>query len=191
MKERSPYQTLLETTVVNSTGLALLMFFWFNSWLSFAVFSDITYITVLIMILTVIAVSLSTWKSIEIDCELKNELETKNKLDDHSKINPEVLKVLFAERLSILTFLSTTVIMLGLIGTVIGFIVGLHGLDSSMMRDINSMVSSVVQILLGMSIAFYTTLAGAIAHLWIESNLLVLNRSLTCLYQKRLDEFDV
>lgn len=192
MKKRLSYQTLLETSIINCVGVALLVFFWINSWLVHAIFSDTTYIVFLILILTLIAVILSSYKSIEIDRELNDEYLIRSKIGSyHKKIDSDLLKVFFEERLSILTFFSTTVIMLGLIGTVVGFIVGLYGLDPSMMRDIDTMVSSIGQILLGMSIAFYTTLAGAIAHLWIESNLLILNKSTAHLYHKLSGEWNV
>lgn len=181
MKERLPYQTLIQLSIINSTGLAMLFLFCLNGWLEYAIAADPTYIIFLIMALTFISLFLSITRSWQIDNEIIDINLLKQRLSE-SAFTPENVRVLFENRLSFLNYVSTSVVMLGLIGTVVGFIVGLFGIDPSSMRDIDSMVASVGQILAGMSIAFYTTLAGAIAYLWIESNILVLNKGLTKLY---------
>ena len=55
-----------------------------------------------------------------------------------------------------------------MIGTVIGFIIALSGVDSSVAsnpEEVGNMVSSLIS---GMSVALYTTLAGSIFSVWLN-----------------------
>ena len=54
------------------------------------------------------------------------------------------------------------------IGTVIGFIIALSGVDGSVSSDpeeISKMITTLIQ---GMSVALYTTLAGSICSVWLN-----------------------
>jgi hypothetical protein len=65
---------------------------------------------------------------------------------------------------------ADSLVFLGLVGTVIGFIVALSGVDpqsSSQVEEVASMVATLVS---GMSIALYTTLVGAVLHVWLMVN---------------------
>lgn len=61
--------------------------------------------------------------------------------------------------------ISQWLAMLGLTGTVIGFIMALHGMDAS--ADPKMLIG---QLISGMGVAFYTTLAGAVCGLWLDLN---------------------
>ena len=64
-------------------------------------------------------------------------------------------------------------VVIGLIGTVVGFIIGLSGVSQSELsgeQDIEGIKNSIVTIITGMHVALYTTLAGAVAGLIIEVN---------------------
>ena len=59
-------------------------------------------------------------------------------------------------------------VILGLIGTDIGFIIALSGVDgrvSSNPEEVSKMVSTLIQ---GMSVALYTTLVGSICSVWLN-----------------------
>jgi hypothetical protein len=65
---------------------------------------------------------------------------------------------------------ADSLVFLGLVGTVIGFIVALSGIDpqtSAQVEEVASMVSTLVA---GMSIALYTTLVGSVLHVWLMVN---------------------
>ena len=59
---------------------------------------------------------------------------------------------------------------LGLVGTVIGFIVALSGVDPQTSAQVDEVASMVATLVAGMSIALYTTLVGAVLHVWLMVN---------------------
>jgi len=65
---------------------------------------------------------------------------------------------------------ADSLVFLGLVGTVIGFIVALSGVDPQASSDVDSVASMVGTLITGMSIALYTTLFGAVLHVWLMIN---------------------
>ena len=65
---------------------------------------------------------------------------------------------------------ADSLVFLGLVGTVIGFIVALSGVDPQASSDVDSVASMVGTLITGMSIALYTTLFGAVLHVWLMVN---------------------
>ena len=59
---------------------------------------------------------------------------------------------------------------LGLIGTVVGFIIALSGIDPANAADVDSITPMIATLIDGMSVALYTTLVGAILNLWLMIN---------------------
>ena len=71
--------------------------------------------------------------------------------------------------------IANSLVLLGLIGTVIGFIVALSGVRAGRRRRdvaaIGPMISTLID---GMAIALYTTLVGSLLHLWLMVNVRLL-----------------
>ena len=67
---------------------------------------------------------------------------------------------------------------LGLFGTVVGLLMGLHGIDQS--SDIEGIIW---QLLGGLSVAFFTTAVGWIFGTWIEFNARILNTAAVSLLE--------
>ena len=59
---------------------------------------------------------------------------------------------------------------LGLLGTVIGFIMALSGVDAQAAGDVESIAPMVTTLIDGMSVALYTTLVGAVLNIWLMVN---------------------
>ncbi|MYB34706.1 MAG: MotA/TolQ/ExbB proton channel family protein [Gammaproteobacteria bacterium] len=79
----------------------------------------------------------------------------------------ECLRSSLYSRISIVRLIANNLVIFGLIGTVIGFVIALAGVDSSKVADaasVGPMISTLIQ---GMSVALYTTLVGAILHVWL------------------------
>ncbi len=70
--------------------------------------------------------------------------------------------------------ISNSLVVLGLIGTVIGFIIALTGIDANAVADIGAIAPMVSTLIEGMSVALYTTLVGAVFHVWLLVNYQVL-----------------
>lgn len=67
-------------------------------------------------------------------------------------------------------YLANSLVLLGLIGTVMGFIVALSGVDPLTVSNIDSITPMVATLISGMSIALYTTLVGSIFNIWLSLN---------------------
>lgn len=66
--------------------------------------------------------------------------------------------------------LADRLVMLGLIGTVLGFIIALAGIDPATAGDPSVVSPMVARLLRGMGVAFYTTLVGSVLSIWLEVN---------------------
>jgi hypothetical protein len=67
--------------------------------------------------------------------------------------------------------------LLGIIGTIVGFIIAFHGLDASALIGAESVGQNIAQLMTGMGVALYTTLIGALAGGWTEINYHILKTS--------------
>lgn len=73
-------------------------------------------------------------------------------------------------------WLADQLVQLGLIGTVIGFIMAIGALDPAAIMDSAKAAPMIAGMMAGMSTALYTTLVGSVGWLWTEL-LLKLTRS--------------
>lgn len=71
---------------------------------------------------------------------------------------------------------AATAIKLGLLGTVVGFIVMATQIGRMPSFDLDQVQNLLKQMTQGMAIALYTTLVGLIANLWVGLQLLLLDR---------------
>ncbi|MBY5553703.1 hypothetical protein J0664_06170 [Rhizobium leguminosarum] len=76
----------------------------------------------------------------------------------------------FMGRVNFLPHTKIWFVMLGLIGNLIGFIVALQGMSGGSLTDAAGLMRLATALLDGMSVAFCSTLAGAIAALWTSTN---------------------
>lgn len=76
----------------------------------------------------------------------------------------------FAGRSSFLLYAKVWFVMLGLIGNLIGFIIALQGMAGGSLTDAAGLMKLATALLEGMSVAFCSTLTGAIAALWTSTN---------------------
>jgi len=74
-----------------------------------------------------------------------------------------------------LRYVSGTLVLMGLIGTVLGFIMALQGIRADAAGDVAAVTDMVNQLVRGMGVALYTTLVGSIFSAWITVNWQILN----------------
>ncbi len=79
---------------------------------------------------------------------------------------------------------------LGLIGTVVGFIIALSGVDLGALATAQGVQTMIPELMAGMKVALYTTLAGSFFGIWTEINYQMLHTSTACLVEdeKGLDQ---
>lgn len=65
------------------------------------------------------------------------------------------------------SYISETLVMLGLFGTVVGFMIALSGVDPSISSDPSSVSPMVTTLIAGLRVAIYTTLVGIIGYIWL------------------------
>lgn len=74
------------------------------------------------------------------------------------------------QRISLVRHIANSLVLLGLIGTVIGFVIALSGVNPDAVSDVKAIGPMVSTMIEGMSIALYTTLVGAVLNLWLSAN---------------------
>ena len=85
------------------------------------------------------------------------------------------MRLRLSHRISVIRHLGNTLVLLGLIGTVLGFIIALSGVDPDTASDVNSIAPMVSTLIQGMSTALYTTLIGSIFNVWLMANFQMLS----------------
>ena len=89
---------------------------------------------------------------------------------DDRRIAADLLRFRMASHISIIGHIANTLVFLGLIGTVIGFIVALSSVEPGVTGNVRQIAPMVASLIDGMGIALYTTLVGAVLHVWLIVN---------------------
>ena len=90
------------------------------------------------------------------------------------RITGSALRVNIASRIAVVRHVANSLVLLGLIGTVLGFVIALSGVDPQAAGDVRAITPMVSDLISGMSVALYTTLVGAVLNLWLMVNYRIL-----------------
>ena len=177
------YLLILRYSLINLVGLTFLFILITQGYLSKAIKADITNMVLVIIgvfsVGFILAAYRTFWVSKELNYAMKKKLpvlslaseyvSNTKKLDASSRNNLAIsLRLKLATKINFIKFISNTLVILGLIGTVVGFIIALSGVDGSVSsnpEEVSKMVSTLIQ---GMSVALYTTLVGSICSVWLN-----------------------
>jgi len=80
------------------------------------------------------------------------------------------LRLKLSQRIAAVRHTAGSLVLLGLIGTVVGFIIALSGVDPERASDVQSIAPMVSTLIEGLSTALYTTLVGAVLNVWLMVN---------------------
>ena len=80
------------------------------------------------------------------------------------------MRLKLSQRISLVKHVGNSLVLLGLVGTVIGFVIALSGVDPEQASDVKAIGPMVSTMIDGMSTALYTTLVGSILNLWLLAN---------------------
>ena len=80
------------------------------------------------------------------------------------------LELRLFSRIAFIRHLANVLVLLGLVGTVVGFIVALANVNAQTASDVNAIGGIVGSLIEGMGIALYTTLVGSVLNLWLAAN---------------------
>ncbi len=89
-------------------------------------------------------------------------------------IKVDALRLKLTDRIIGVRDIANSLIFLGLIGTVIGFIIALSGIDPAAAIHVENVAAMITTLINGMSVALYTTLVGAVLYLWLIVNYRIL-----------------
>lgn len=177
------YLLILRYSLINLVGLIFLFVLITQGYVSKAIKADITNMVLVILALFSIGFVLAAYRTFWLSRELnysyskvlpKNSIvndfiQNSKKLDASSRNNLSAsLRIKLSSKINYIKFMANTLVILGLIGTVIGFIIALSGVDGSVSsnpEEVSKMVSTLIQ---GMSVALYTTLVGSICSVWLN-----------------------
>ncbi len=82
-------------------------------------------------------------------------------------LQASALRLKLTNRIVVVRHIANALVFLGLIGTVIGFIIALSGVDPESASKIEKVSAMVATLIGGMSVALYTTLIGAVLYIWL------------------------
>ena len=177
------YLLILRYSLINLVGLIFLFVLITQGYVTKAIKADITNMVIVILTLFAVGFILAAYRTFWLSRELnysffkilpnnslaKEFLQSSKKLDASSRNNLAAsLRIKLSSKISYIKFMANTLVILGLIGTVIGFIIALSGVDGSVSsnpEEVSKMVSTLIQ---GMSVALYTTLVGSICSVWLN-----------------------
>ena len=82
-------------------------------------------------------------------------------------LQADALRLKLTNRIVGVRHIANALVFLGLIGTVIGFIIALSGVDPESASKAENVAAMVATLISGMSVALYTTLIGAVLYIWL------------------------
>lgn len=108
--------------------------------------------------------------------------DAKHKSAENRNIQLSTLRLKMSHSIQIVRNVANLLVFLGLIGTVIGFIISLSGVDPQSVSESEKVAGMVATLIKGMSIALYTTLLGAVLNVWLNINYRILSTGTVTLY---------
>ncbi len=185
--QAEPYRHMLalQFTLLNVVALGLLAIGWSQGLVDQALAADSTHFVVVIAVVFLVSLVLSAWRVFEVSRELERAvhydparssmtrrfLERAAGKDGGSRqILGQSLRLELSQRITLVRHLANSLVFLGLIGTVIGFIMALSGVDPTKVADAENITPMVSALIGGMSTALVTTLVGSVLNIWIMAN---------------------
>ena len=179
------YLLMLRFVLLNLVAFALLGVAYVHGLVDMVVAADRTYLSVVIGFVFLVGLGLCGRKVWQTSQELNRvrrpgmvarssvvrDLERLRTRDPEGRGNLiGALRLTLSHRISIVRHIANSLVLLGLIGTVLGFIIALSGVDAERASDINAITPMISTLISGMSTALYTTLVGAILNVWLMAN---------------------
>jgi hypothetical protein len=179
------YLLLMRFMLANSIAFALVGAVWATGWLDGMIATDKYHLVKLNVSVFLIGLGLCGHRILKLSQDL-NELKenTDNpasrtnayqraaaRRDSQSRaLMADSLKMKFGFRLGTIRHIANTIVLIGLVGTVIGFIIALSGVNAEAATDAQAIAPMVSTLLLGMAIALYKTLVGSVLNIWLMAN---------------------
>jgi hypothetical protein len=179
------YLLLLRFAVINLIATALFCAAWIKGWIALILAGDSTHQVLLIaavfayglvrcagkILVTTVEINQISDPTRADSSQVQQYLESIKGHDAQSRaISASALKMKLLSRISSIRHIGNSLVFLGLLGTVIGFIMALSGVDAQTAGDVDAIGPMVTTLIDGMSVALYTTLVGAVLNIWLMIN---------------------
>ncbi len=179
------FQLLLRLGLLNIVALALLIAAWGNGLVGLAFQSDSTRLVLVIAAVFIVGLGLVFWRVYDTSWELNRArrfnpdepsfaadyvAQVAGKDAQSRQILASSLRLKLSQRITVVRHVANSLVFLGLIGTVIGFIIALSGVDPETVGDVENVSAMVALLIQGMSTALMTTLVGAVLNIWLMAN---------------------
>lgn len=183
--ERERHLLALRFALLNLTGFALLAVAWLQGWLDGMIAGDRTGLSLGIFCVFLVGLAVCGVKVARVNRELnlvgarcdtgvswtaEYLRETAGRSAGSRAITGSALRIKVLSRIAVVRQFAQSLVLLGLIGTVLGFILALSGVTPEAARDVGAVSVMVASLMSGMSVALYTTLVGAVLNLWLTAN---------------------
>jgi hypothetical protein len=182
-REGQRYLLLLRFALTNLVAMALVAAVWLQGWLDEMVRTDSTHLCALIGLVFLIGLAQCGRRVMQTSLEL-NELRVGIGSSPVAALMRDLLRrdassraalvgalrIRLANRIAGVRYVANMLVLLGLIGTVVGFIMALGGVDPETAGDVESIAPMVSELVGGMSVALYTTLVGSVLNIWLMVN---------------------
>jgi hypothetical protein len=164
---------------LNMVGTAGLLIFWINGWVDRVLVADTSGICLLIFVLFLIGLAASAWRVYKVTDELDHlRAGEGGRLTAYrmaaTAASPgsatRALELRLFSRIVFIRHIANTLVLLGLIGTVVGFIMALAQVNADSVNDAGAISGMVATLIEGMGVALYTTLVGAVLNIWLAAN---------------------
>tara|TARA_Y100000034_G_scaffold34222_1_gene41917 strand:- start:1639 stop:2163 length:525 start_codon:yes stop_codon:yes gene_type:complete len=163
---------LTKFTLLNIGALSVLGWFWIQGFVQEIFIADVSYMSLVIVATFVLGLILSLFKLISIERTTTNEYKKASNFG-----------LWLNNKISTIRFIANNLVLLGLIGTLIGFSIAFSGVDpNTVSGDTEAAGIMISQVLSGMSVALYTTLVGTVTHLWLYSIYKILEQAASVKY---------
>jgi biopolymer transport protein ExbB/TolQ len=183
------YLLTLRFVLINLTGFALLGVAHVQGLLGMVLAADQTYLSVLIFFVFLGGLAICARKIWQTSRELnfvrafdplsasraaEYIARLRGRSGDSRGILATSLRLKLTQRVAVVRHVAGSLVILGLIGTVIGFIIALSGVEPERASDVKAITPMISTLISGMSTALYTTLVGSVLNIWLMINYHVL-----------------
>jgi MotA/TolQ/ExbB proton channel family len=180
--QRYQFLLLLRFALINLFGLGLLALAQVHGWVALTLSADHTRLVAVIFLVFLAGLVHCTYRIVQTSRELNRVrsfdplvpslaaqflAKTRGRTGESRSIQISSLRLKLTQRIAVVRHTANSLVLLGLIGTVVGFIIALSGVDPDKAGDFSAVAPMVSTLIEGMSTALYTTLVGAVLNVWL------------------------
>ena len=183
------YLLFVRFALVNIVAVALLAAAYLQGWLDgvlTAYLMELSAVIVLVFLYGLVLCGAKIWRhSVELNEVKAGTADSRSRAGrylsyvrgagaESRSLHAGALRLKLTDRIAGVRHIANSLIFMGLIGTVIGFIIALSGVDPEAMTEVENVTAMVSTLINGMSVAMYTTLVGAVLYVWLNINFRIL-----------------